>query len=102
MTGSPSPAGRQFALNQYQVYGVLAHRVRVWRRMLLSAAGADPATLLAAETGSILASPMTREQLASALASLMLRAALGHLDPALLDQEGPLPAPTGADVWTVR
>jgi hypothetical protein len=78
---SPSPLSeerRRFVLGEFEYYRILAHRVGDLRRQL--AAGSDVADLLVRETDKILESAMTREQLASAIAAVLMMAAQGDLD----------------------
>lgn len=65
-----------FVLEQHELYGALAGQVRAIRRQLLD--GEDLAAVLVAETQQILDSAMTREQIASALVSVMARVAQGE------------------------
>jgi hypothetical protein len=64
-----------FVLEQHDLYGALAGRVRAIRDRL---DGDDLADVLVAETEQILGSGMTREQIASALVSVMVRVAQGE------------------------
>jgi hypothetical protein len=71
------PLWRQvFVLEQHDLYGALAVQVRTIRDRL--DAGDDLADVLVTETEQILGSGMTREQIASALASVMARVAQGE------------------------
>lgn len=71
------PIWRQvFVLEQHDLYGALAGQVRAIRDRLDG--GDDLADVLVAETQQILGSPMTREQIASALVSVMARVAQGE------------------------
>ncbi len=67
---------RQFVMDQHQLYGVLAGRVVDMRQALDG--GTDLADVLADETRMVLDSPMTREQIASALVSVLARVAQGE------------------------
>lgn len=71
------PVYRQmFVLEQHELYGALAGQIRAIRRQLLD--GEDLDAVLVAETQQILNSSMTREQIASALVSVMARVAQGE------------------------
>lgn len=65
-----------FVLEQHELYGALAGQVRAIRDRLDS--GEDLADVLVAETQQVLDSAMTREQIASALVSVMARVAQGE------------------------
>jgi hypothetical protein len=65
-----------FVLEQHELYGALAGQVRAIRSRLDG--GEDLADVLVAETQQVLDSPMTREQIASALVSVMARVAQGE------------------------
>lgn len=65
-----------FVLEQHDLYGALAGQVRAIRDRFDS--GEDLADVLVAETQQILDSAMTREQIASALVSVMARVAQGE------------------------
>lgn len=68
-------ARRQFVLGQYDLYGWLSLRVVEMRHAL--GRGEDLAAILVRETELVLGSDMTREQIASALVSVMMRQANG-------------------------
>lgn len=64
---------RAFVLDQHRLYSALGERVRAIRRALDN--GDDLAAVLTTETTMMIESPMTREQMASALASVLGRIA---------------------------
>lgn len=68
-----TPQQRAFILEQHSLYGMLAGQIREIHAALDG--GADVADVLLTQTQSALESAITREQLASALASLMIRVA---------------------------
>lgn len=71
------PLWRQvFVLEQHELYGALAGQVRAIRNRLDG--GEDLSDALVAETQQVLDSSMTREQIASALVSVMVRVAQGE------------------------
>jgi hypothetical protein len=65
-----------FVLEQYDLYGALAGQVRAIRERLDG--GVPLADVLVSETQQMLDSPMTREQIASGLVSVMARIAQGE------------------------
>lgn len=65
-----------FVLEQHELYGALAGQVRAIQERLDR--GADLADVLVSETQQMLDSPMTREQIASGLVSVMARIAQGE------------------------
>lgn len=75
---APVPDGyddmiRRFVLEQHELYRVLAARVRVLAVRL--GRGDELADVLRSETHDLLGSSLTREQMASALVSVMCRVA---------------------------
>lgn len=76
MTDEMPPERVAFILGEHEIYGALASKVGEMRADL--EAGTGLLQILVRETDYILSSPMTREQIASALVSVMARVAQGE------------------------